>query len=84
MKLPIRDQILWPLLGLLLVAVAANAIFSAWWLSNRNLGALDARQRQIIGVLEESSFPISTSVMEKLYRLTGDELVVWDNAERRV
>ena len=84
MKLPIRDQILWPLLGLLLVAVAANAIFSAWWLSNRNLGALDARQRQIIGVLEESSFPISTNVMEKLRRLTGDELVVWDNAERRI
>ncbi len=84
MKLPIRDQILWPLLGLLLLAVAANAIFSAWWLSNRNLGALDARQRQIIGVLEESSFPIATNVMEKLRRLTGDELVVWDNAERRV
>ena len=84
MKLPIRDQILWPLLGLLLLAVAANAIFSAWWLSNRNLGALDARQRQIIGVLEESSFPMATNVMEKLRRLTGDELVVWDNAERRV
>jgi signal transduction histidine kinase len=84
LKLPIRDQILWPLLGLLLLAVAANAIFSAWWLSTRNLGALDARQRQIIGVLEESSFPIATNVMEKLRRLTGDELVVWDNAERRV
>ncbi len=84
MKLPIRDQILWPLLGLLLVAVAANAIFSAWWLSTRHLGALDARQRQIIGVLEESSFPVSTNVLEKLRRLTGDELIVWDNTERRV
>ena len=84
MKLPIRDQILWPLMGLLLVAVAANAIFSAWWLSTRNFGALNARQRQIIGVLEESSFPISSNVMEKLRRLTGDELVVWDNSEHRV
>ena len=84
MKLPIRDQVLWPLIGLLLVAVAANAIFSACWMSNRNLDALDARQRQIVGVLEESSFPLVTSVMEKLHRLTGDELIVWDSVERRV
>lgn len=84
MKLPIRDQILWPLLGFLLIAIAANAVFSAWWMSNRSLQSLEARQRQIIGVLEESSFPLSMSVMEKLRRLTGDEIVVWDAAEQRV
>ncbi len=84
MKLPIRDQILWPLMGMLLIAVAANAAFSAWWMSNLNLHALDARQRQIIGVLEESSFPLSTNVMEKLQRLTGDEFAVWDSANRRI
>lgn len=84
MKLPIRDQILWPLLGLLLLAVAANAVFSAWWMSARSLQSLEARQRQIIGVLEESSFPLSMSVMEKLHRLTGDQIVVWDAAEQRV
>lgn len=84
MKQPIRDQILWPLIALLLIAVAANAIFSAWWLSNRNLQSLEARQRQILGVLEESSFPLSNSVMEKLSRLTGDELVVWDSARQEV
>ena len=84
MKLPIRDQILWPLIGLLLIAVAANAISSAWWMSIRNLQALEARQSQIIGVLEESSFPLSMNVMQKLRRLTGDELVVWDSNERRV
>ena len=83
-KLPIRDQILWPLLGLLLVAVAANSIFSAWWMSNRSRRALEARQRQIMGVLEESSFPLSTSVMEKLQRLTGDEFLVWDSLEKRI
>lgn len=84
MKLPIRDQILWPLIGLLLVAVAANAIFSAWWMSARNLRSLEARQRQIIWVLEESSFPLSMNVLDKLQRLTGDELIVWDSIERRV
>lgn len=84
MKFPIRDQILWPLLGLLLVAVAANAVFSAWWMSTRSLQALEARQRQIIGVLEESSFPLSISVMEKLQRLTGDEIIVWDSSEQRI
>ena len=84
MKLPIRDQILWPLMGLLLIAVAANAVFSAWWMSTRNLQSLEARQSQIIGVLEESSFPLSMSVMEKLHRLTGDQIVVWDAADQRV
>ena len=84
MKRPIRDQIMWPLMGLLLVAIAANAIFSAWWMSTRNRTALEARQRQIIGVLEESSFPVTQTVIEKLRQLTGDELVVWDTAERRV
>ena len=53
-------------------------------MSNRSLQSLEARQRQIIGVLEESSFPLSMSVMEKLHRLTGDEIVVWDAAEQRV
>lgn len=84
MKLPIRDQILWPLLGLLLVAVAANAVFSAWWMSTRNLESLDARQRQIVGVLEKSSFPVSINVLDKLHRLTGDEFVVWDSSEQRI
>ena len=84
MKLPIRDQILWPLTGLLLVAVTANAVFSALWMSGRNLRSVDARQRQIIGVLEESSFPLSANVLQKLRRLTGDEFVVWNSTEKRV
>lgn len=83
-KLPIRDQILWPLMGLLLVAVAANATFSAWWMSTRNRMSLEARQRQILGVLEESSFPLSATVMAKLQRLTGDEFVVWDSASQQI
>lgn len=83
-KLPIRDQILWPLMGLLLVAVAANATFSAWWMSTRSRLSLEARQRQILGVLEESSFPLSETVMAKLQRLTGDELVVWDSAAQQI
>jgi len=83
-KLPIRDQILWPLMGLLLVAVAANAAFSAWWMSTRSRLSLEARQRQILGVFEESSFPLSATVMAKLQRLTGDELIVWDSAAQQV
>lgn len=83
-KLPIRDQILWPLMGLLLIAVAANAIFSVWWISIRHLSSLSFRQRQIIGVLEESSFPLSKNVLEKLQRLTGDELVIWDSSDQRI
>ena len=83
-KLPIRDQILWPLLGLLLVAVAANAGFSAWWMSTRNRQALESRQRQIFGVLDDASFPLSTNVMAKLRQLTDDEFVVWDTVQRRV
>lgn len=84
MKLPIRDQILWPLLGLLLVAVAANALFSAWWILARNQQALESRQSQIFGVLDDASFPLSTNVMVKLRQLTGDEFVIWDTIKRHV
>ncbi|WP_373649424.1 PAS domain-containing sensor histidine kinase [Schlesneria sp. DSM 10557] len=84
MKLPIRDQILWPLMGLLLLAILANVIFSAWWMSTRSAKALDSRQRQIIGVLEESSFPLLPTVLEKLHLLTGDELLVWDSHLKKV
>lgn len=84
MKLPIRDQIMWPLLVLLLAAVAANAAFSAWWISTRSLRDLNARQQQIVGVLEESSFPLSQNVIEKLRRLTGDEILVWDIHEKQM
>ena len=84
MRLPIRDQILWPLLGLLLVAVAANAVFSAWWISTRIRTEVGARQRQIIGMLEESTFPLSSNVMENLQKLTGNELILWDSVEGRI
>ena len=84
MKLPLRVQILWPLLTLLLVAVAANALFSAWRMSAHSLRSLEARQQQIIGVLQESSFPLSANVVEKLRGLTGDEIVIWDSTEGRV
>ena len=84
MKLPIRDQIMWPLMGLLLLAILANAIFSAWWLSRRSAQALDSRQRQIIAVLEESSFPLLPSVLDKLHLLTGDELLVWDSNLKKI
>lgn len=84
MKLPLRVQLLWPLIVLLLVAVAANALFSAWRMSAYSLRSLEARQQQIIGVLQESNFPWSANVVEKLRGLTGDEIVIWDSVEGRV
>lgn len=83
MKRPIRDQLLWPLTGLLLVAITANAIFAAWWASSRALESLADRQNQIMAVLAESNFPLSTSVIEKLRGLTGDDFIVWDSNENR-
>lgn len=75
---------MWPLMSLLLLAILANAIFSAWWMSTRSAQALDSRQRQIIAVLEESSFPLLPSVLGKLHLLTGDELLVWDSNLKKI
>ncbi len=84
MKLPIRSQILWPLALLLLVAVVANALFAAWWASYQTRLAIEGRQQQIIGVIEESGFPLVTNVLEKLRRLTGDDFVIWDDAQQQI
>lgn len=85
MKLPIRSQILWPLALLLLVAVVANALFAAWWASYQTRLAIEGRQKQIIGVIEESGFPLlAINVLEKLRRLTDDDFVVWDDVQKQI
>jgi signal transduction histidine kinase len=83
-KHPLRRQILGPVAGLVLLAVAINMACAAWWTWRADSQAADARQAQIVTVLAQANFPLTTPVLEKLHSLTGDDYLVFDRAARRI
>ena len=80
---PLSRQILLPVGGLLLLAVAVNTMAAAWMSSRRTALAAAERQQQVAQVLAEANYPRSGSVLRQLSQLTGDHYVTWD-ARRKV
>jgi signal transduction histidine kinase len=69
-------QLLWPAVGLVLIAVMVNAIFAAWLAADRvRRGDLE-QQRRVADLLAESTFPLTPAVLERLRGLTGSEFLV--------
>jgi signal transduction histidine kinase len=76
-------QILLPVSGLTVVAVAVNALFAVAWTTQRH--EEDARKRieQMSAVLAQTSFTQSAAVLDKLHQLTNSHFaVVGGGAER--
>lgn len=84
MKQPIRNQLLSPLLGVVVTAVAGVVGVSAVVSSARQVAMLEARRQEVMSTLEGAAFPLSRPVLRQLASLSGQEFVLWDPSQGRV
>src|SRR5688500_1785950 len=77
-RLPLRRQILLPLLAI--VALCVGGVSGAHvWLTTRLLQhAVDEQMRSVAKTLNASTFPLETNVLRQVRGLSGAELVVVD------
>ena len=73
-------QLVWPVVGLVLVAVLANVAFAAWLATRSAVLAARAGRERIVAALDRSRIALVPAVLDALGDLTGSELVVWDDA----
>jgi signal transduction histidine kinase len=83
MPLPGRTlsaQLVWPVVGLVLIAVLANVAFAAWLATRSAVVAARTSRERIVAALDRSRIALVPAVLDALGELTGSELVVWDDA----
>jgi signal transduction histidine kinase len=81
MRLPGRTlaaQLVWPVVGLVLVAVLALVAFTTWQATRGALGTAAESRERIRAALERSRVPLTPAVVDALGDLTGSDLVVWN------
>jgi len=79
MRWPIRNQIMFPLLGVAMASLVAVGAISAI-LSERRTGEhVEQQLRQVVGVLSTSTFPLTDSVLRQMRDLSSAEFVLTDS-----
>jgi signal transduction histidine kinase len=82
MPLPARTltaQLVWPVVGLVLIAVLANVAFAAWLATRSAVVTARTGRERIVAALDRSRIALVPAVLDALADLTGSELVVWDD-----
>ena len=82
MPLPGRTlsaQLVWPVVGLVLIAVLANVAFAAWLATRSAVVAARTSRERIVAALDRSRIALVPAVLDALGDLTGSELVVWND-----
>lgn len=82
MRWPIRNQILLPFTGVLLVAVAVTSVSSAVLASRRTEREIVDQLNRMLDTLSPSSFPWSQNVLDMMHGLSGADFIVYDDASR--
>ena len=83
MRWPIRRQILIPFVATMLVALVSVSLLNAWlsaWAIERRIAQ---QLRDIAHTLDESTFPLTASVLRQMHGLSGADFFVSD-ADGRV
>ena len=81
---PIRQQLLRPLLAVMIASVILVAGLSAWASSSRQVSLLQTRQAAVARVLEDATFPLTHQVLRQMADLCEQEFVVWSPGQRRM
>lgn len=76
MRWPIRHQLLWPLTGVMVVALVAVSGTNAYLATRRAEQEIQAQLRNIAQTLRRPSFPLTESVLRQARSLSGAELIV--------
>ena len=73
---PIRNQILVPFAAVLVVAVAATAVTAAYLAARRSEDSTVRQLRAVTHTLDQTNFPLTKNVLEKMHGLSGAHFVV--------
>ncbi len=79
-RLSLRIRLLWPLLATSAASAVVVAILSSW--VGRQWAIHDVQERfdAINSTIQHASFPLTTSVVSSLAKLSGTELIALDNS----
>lgn len=84
MKRPIRDQILFPFLAVVVLSVAALSASTAYQAAGRSEERTTAQLRAVVETLTQTSVPYTDSVLQKMRGLSGAHFVACAGADMRV
>ena len=80
MRWPIRNQIMFPIVAVAIVSLTAVGVFNAVLAEQRTRVQVDQQLRHVIGVLNTSSFPLTTPVLRQMRDLSSADFVLTDTA----
>ena len=80
--LSLTQQLVLPVVGLVLAAVLANVGFSARLAARRSAETARAAQEQVADALKAARVSLSAAVLDALHRLTGNHFIVWNESAR--
>jgi len=84
MRWPLRNQILLPMVSIMLLTVVVVSALNAWLASARVKRQLEEQLADVARTLTASNFPLESNVLRQMRGLTGAEYVVVDAAGRAV
>ena len=76
MRLPLRVQIVAPLVVVIVATVAALAAFQAWSAAKRSQARIEKQLAGVAQTLLETNFPLTQPVLEQMKGLSGADFVV--------
>lgn len=79
MRWPIRNQILFPFAGIVLLAVVGTSVAAALLAARQQERQTLTQLQQIVETLGQSSFPVTDQVLESMHGLSGAHFVACDS-----
>src|SRR6185295_13773115 len=78
MRWPLRNQIIIPFAGVLLVALVGVSLLNAYLATRRTEQQLVGQLRDVVDTLQGSTFPLTDAVLRQTHGLSGAEFVLTD------
>ena len=84
MRWPLRYQLLLPLVGLILAALGAVSLSTAWLSTHRVRAQIEEQLADVVRTLSAANFPLEPTVLRQTRGLSGAEYVVSETSGRIV
>ncbi|REK25512.1 MAG: sensor histidine kinase [Planctomycetota bacterium] len=84
MRWPLRNQILLPMVGLMLAVIAGVSLLDAYLSARQARGRIERELAEVSRTLSEAKFPLTDAVLRQMTGLTGAEFVLVDDQQVRL
>jgi len=83
MRWPLRNQIMLPMVGVMLAALVGVSALNAYLSGRRVKHQIERQLREVTGTLSESTFPLTETVLQQMRGLTGADFIVINDSETK-